>query len=230
MCLKLVPKGEKAGPLGLSQLKIASMFLEQKQRYFHFSLGFLGFAKWKNVTGTITKGANMELFVRKHIKFLLILFFGLTYNFGKQVKVLEFKPDGYPLKPIEKGALTSSGDLSATKEVTICMRLMTRYRRRFYIVSNHISLSLKPVNGNYFILIGFEQLNGWTFYKFVPITPICQPITPGKWSSFCVSVQFTENVQFITLVFNGQLCYEKQYPMDDQYWIYSEKKIALNEL
>ena len=194
-------KGKKPGRsafgpqyVSTSQLKIASMFLEQKQRYFHFSLGFLGFAKWKNVTGTITKGANMELFVRKHIKFLLILFFGLTYNFGKQVKVLEFKPDGYPLKTIEKGALTPSGDLSATKEVTICMRLMTRYRRRFYIVSNHISLSLKPVNGNYSY---WSDLNSWMDGHF----------TNSYQSHLFVSQSHLENGHHFALAYSSRKMY-----------------------
>ena len=81
----------------------------------------------------------MVLFVRKHIKFLLMLF-SLTYNFGKQMKVLEFKPDDYYLKTIEKGPMTPLNDLfDTTKETSVCLRLMTRYRRSFIVVSNHIA-------------------------------------------------------------------------------------------
>ena len=174
----------------------------------------------------------MVLFVHKHIKFLLMLF-SLTYNVGKQMKVLEFKPDDYYLKTIEKGPVTPFNDLlHTTKETSVCLRLMTRYRRSFIVVSNHIAkIIYYYVNGSNFIMIGFERSNGSADSNFGGrFMPICQPITPGKWLSLCVSVKFTDNEQLITSVFNGHICNKQRYPMDKQHWIYFKKTIFLNDM
>ena len=103
-----------------------------------------------------------------------------------------------------------SGEQLASREMSGCFRMMSRYPRPFTLhFTEDLSLYFESSTHGFMNI----QRKG---YKLARLFSLCQPRLPGQWISMCISMRLTNDTQEIKVGQNGQICYERLFS-DEQF-------------
>ena len=143
---------------------------------------------------------------------LLLLLYRCPVVFMAQtIKVVAFQDD---FVPSEEGKKDSRSEgLLWTRDVSVCVRLMPRYKRPYIpIATGQIRLYIQGLDTQMgFIEFHNQRSVNSSGRSYSRMFTFCQPRVPGKWMSLCFSMQLKPHSQEIAIVQNGHFCQNKTY-------------------
>ena len=151
------------------------------------------------------------------------------------VPVIQFKSDHDPVSQKNDSIeAEAENKLIRTKNVTICFRIMNRFRRTFVLIkTKQIRLMMNDdMNSLYFYIRPLSELHNNSLSKTHSRKfQSCKKYGPGQWVSMCFSIKLHNITQEIAFIQDGKLCGRKTYIDGNSgfEWLYFKKRLLISE-
>ena len=171
----------------------------------------------------------------KWLPLIVLVMASIPPLIANYVPVIQFKTDPGPVtQKNESIEAHAENNLIRTKNVTICFRIMNRFRRTFVLIkTNQIRLMMNDdMNALYFYIRPFSELHNHSLSKTHSRKfQSCKKYGPGQWVSMCFSIKLHNITQEIAFIQDGKLCDRKTYIDGNSgfEWLYLKKSILIGE-
>ena len=129
---------------------------------------------------------------------------------SRTIKVVEFQNN---FRLHENGIEPNDKPAQSTRQITLCLRAMPRFDRDYYIIhTKQFKITIDGSKNGYTLFrnpsSSSTTIEYWRYFS------LCQPRVPGKWTSICFGVNFTQTTQLIRVIQDGEMCSERIYTGD----------------
>ena len=147
----------------------------------------------------------------KEILIAILLSSGmLLCSRARTFKVIQFQNN---FQPPENGIEPNDKPAQSTRQITLCLRAMPRYHRDYYIIgTKQLKIAFMGAKNGYALFR--NPTSSSTTTEYWRYFSLCQPRVPGKWTSICFGIDFTQTTQQVRVFQDGQRCSERIYSGD----------------
>ena len=160
---------------------------------------------------------------QKVTRVLTLVLIGISGLNARNVSVINFKNWE---KPAKAEAIPPS-EYQQFDEIGLCFRIMIEVMKTVIILKMpHFYLYLKN-NEKFIAAISLTNpRNGDLLYR--QLFSLCQPYIPGEWVSLCFNMKFTRDTFEMTVVQNGQLCFQEE--IEARFDFQLQQKLSLPDM
>ena len=98
----------------------------------------------------------------------------------------------------------------STRQITLCFRSMPRYNRDYRLIhTKKLLISMEGANCGFTVFT--NPANSSRAAEYHRHFSLCNPRTPGIWTSMCLGMNFTQTTQLVRAFQDGKRCSERTY-------------------